>query len=124
MVDIKLPDEAWEGTEAGAEALLDAWLVAAGSPSEGHVTTVARDGRGRWWVAYNWQRGMFVRHSTDSTVGAWSAPIAVSTAKAAAESQRRRSSDNNWHFILAISQTVNGACRWARAWRRESGAYV
>ncbi|MDZ7639240.1 MAG: hypothetical protein U5J83_13480 [Bryobacterales bacterium] len=47
--------------------------------------TIARDGRGRWWVAHNWQRGMFVRHSTDSTVGAWSAPIAISTAKAAAD---------------------------------------
>lgn len=47
------------------------------------TATIARDGRGRWWVAYNWQRGMFVRHSTDSTIAAWSAPIAVSTAKAA-----------------------------------------
>jgi len=30
MVDITLPDEAWEGTEADAEALLDNWLVAVG----------------------------------------------------------------------------------------------
>jgi pyruvate/2-oxoglutarate dehydrogenase complex dihydrolipoamide acyltransferase (E2) component len=34
MVDITLPDEAWEGTEADAEALLDAWLVAAGDRVE------------------------------------------------------------------------------------------
>lgn len=45
MVDIKLPDEAWEGTEAGAEALLDAWLVAPGDRVEagqviGHVAIV------------------------------------------------------------------------------------
>jgi len=45
MVDITLPDEAWEGTEAGAEALLDAWLVAAGDRVEagqviGHVAIV------------------------------------------------------------------------------------
>jgi hypothetical protein len=49
------------------------------------TATIARDGRGHWWLAYNWQRGMFVRHSTDSTIAAWSAPIAVSTAKAAAD---------------------------------------
>ena len=45
MVDITLPDEAWEGTEAGTEALLDAWLVAAGDRVEagqviGHVAIV------------------------------------------------------------------------------------
>lgn len=45
MVDITLPDEAWEGTEAGAEALLDGWLVSAGDRVEagqviGHVAIV------------------------------------------------------------------------------------
>jgi pyruvate/2-oxoglutarate dehydrogenase complex dihydrolipoamide acyltransferase (E2) component len=45
MVDITLPDEAWDGTEAGAEALLDAWLVAEGDRVEagqviGHVAIV------------------------------------------------------------------------------------
>lgn len=45
MVDITLPDEAWEGTEAGTEALLDAWLVAVGDRVEagqviGHVALV------------------------------------------------------------------------------------
>ena len=29
-IDITLPDGAWEGVEAGVEALLDQWLVAAG----------------------------------------------------------------------------------------------
>jgi len=29
-VDVTLPDSAWEGVEAGGEALLDQWLVAAG----------------------------------------------------------------------------------------------
>ncbi|MCM2310684.1 MAG: lipoyl domain-containing protein [Steroidobacteraceae bacterium] len=45
MMEITLPDEAWEGTEAGAEALLDAWLVARGDRVEagqviGHVAIV------------------------------------------------------------------------------------
>jgi pyruvate/2-oxoglutarate dehydrogenase complex dihydrolipoamide acyltransferase (E2) component len=34
MMEITLPDDAWEGTEAGAEALLDAWLVAKGDRVE------------------------------------------------------------------------------------------
>jgi hypothetical protein len=28
MIDIKLPDAAWDGVQDGAEALLDKWLVA------------------------------------------------------------------------------------------------
>ena len=56
------------------------------APDEGIETaTIARDGRGRWWVAYNWQREMFVRHSVDDSVRAWSEPIAVSAAKANAD---------------------------------------
>lgn len=30
MVEVTLPDSAWEGVEAGVEALLDQWLVAPG----------------------------------------------------------------------------------------------
>jgi 2-oxoglutarate dehydrogenase E2 component (dihydrolipoamide succinyltransferase) len=42
MLSVTLPDEAWEGTEAGTEALLDSWLVAEGDRVEagqviGHV---------------------------------------------------------------------------------------
>ena len=29
-LEVTLPDSAWEGVEAGVEALLDQWLVAAG----------------------------------------------------------------------------------------------
>lgn len=29
-IDVTLPESAWEGVEAGVEALLDQWLVAAG----------------------------------------------------------------------------------------------
>jgi pyruvate/2-oxoglutarate dehydrogenase complex dihydrolipoamide acyltransferase (E2) component len=30
MVEVTLPDSAWEGVDAGVEALLDQWLVAPG----------------------------------------------------------------------------------------------
>ncbi len=30
MVEVTLPDSAWEGVDAGIEALLDQWLVAPG----------------------------------------------------------------------------------------------
>jgi 2-oxoglutarate dehydrogenase E2 component (dihydrolipoamide succinyltransferase) len=45
MLSVTLPDEAWEGTEAGTEALLDSWLVAEGDRVEagqviGHVALV------------------------------------------------------------------------------------
>jgi len=45
MLSVTLPDEAWEGTEAGTEALLDSWLVSAGDRVEagqviGHVALV------------------------------------------------------------------------------------
>ncbi|MCL4783187.1 MAG: hypothetical protein KJZ70_09155 [Bryobacterales bacterium] len=56
------------------------------APDEGIETaTIARDGRGRWWVAYNWQREMYVRHSIGDAVTSWSEPIAVSAAKANAD---------------------------------------
>ncbi|MCC6262301.1 MAG: hypothetical protein IT169_01895 [Bryobacterales bacterium] len=55
-------------------------------PAEGIETaTIARDGRSRWWIAYNWQREMFVRHSIGASTREWSNPIAVSTAKADAD---------------------------------------
>lgn len=45
MLSVTLPDEAWEGTEAGTEALLDSWLVSEGDRVEagqviGHVALV------------------------------------------------------------------------------------
>ena len=32
MIELKLPDVAWEGAQDGVEALLDKWLVAPGVP--------------------------------------------------------------------------------------------
>ena len=32
MIEIKLPDVAWEGAQDGVEALLDKWLVTVGMP--------------------------------------------------------------------------------------------
>ena len=32
MIELKLPDVAWEGAQDGVEALLDKWLVAEGTP--------------------------------------------------------------------------------------------
>lgn len=45
MIEIRLPHEAWDGMEDGAEALLDAWLVKAGDHVEagqviGHAALV------------------------------------------------------------------------------------
>ncbi len=32
MIELKLPDVAWEGSQDGVEALLDKWLVMEGEP--------------------------------------------------------------------------------------------
>jgi pyruvate/2-oxoglutarate dehydrogenase complex dihydrolipoamide acyltransferase (E2) component len=38
MIEIRIPDEAWADVEAGTEALLDEWFVAAGDEvSEGQI---------------------------------------------------------------------------------------
>jgi pyruvate/2-oxoglutarate dehydrogenase complex dihydrolipoamide acyltransferase (E2) component len=34
LVDVVLPESAWEGVEAGVQALLDRWLVAEGATVE------------------------------------------------------------------------------------------
>ena len=49
------------------------------------TATIARDGRGRWWVAYNFRRDMFVRHSMGSVTGEWSEPMKVNMSQAAAD---------------------------------------
>lgn len=49
------------------------------------TATIARDGQGRWWIAYNWRQIMYVRYTTNSTVREWSEPIAVSTLKVASD---------------------------------------
>jgi hypothetical protein len=42
------------------------------------TATIARDGRNRWWIAYPWQRRMWVRSSLDADGVEWTEPIAVS----------------------------------------------
>lgn len=42
------------------------------------TATIARDGRGRWWIAYAWRRQMWVRASQDRAGQVWTQPIAVS----------------------------------------------
>jgi len=49
------------------------------------TATIARDGRGRWWIAYNWQRRMWVRSALDSSGGAWTEPLAVSELEASSD---------------------------------------
>ena len=44
------------------------------------TATIARDGRGRQWIAYNLRRSMWVRASTAS--GAWTSPIRIDSAEA------------------------------------------
>lgn len=44
------------------------------------TATIARDGRGRWWIAYPWQERMWVRATTGATAGQWSEPRALSDA--------------------------------------------
>jgi hypothetical protein len=46
------------------------------------TATIARDGRGQWWIAYNYRRDMFVRHSAGTRPIRWSEPVAVNQAKA------------------------------------------
>lgn len=65
---------------AGRSYRLDAapvsWPVESGGNVE--TATITRDGRGRWWVAYDWNRRMWVRCSLDPAAAEWSEPIAVS----------------------------------------------
>jgi len=42
------------------------------------TATIAREGRGRWWIAYGWRRQMWVRASRDREGTVWTQPIAVS----------------------------------------------
>jgi hypothetical protein len=42
------------------------------------TATIARDGRGRWWIAYGWRRHMWVRASHDPESPAWTEPVAIS----------------------------------------------
>lgn len=69
---------------AGAPAILPMPPLQ-GKESGIETATISRDGRGRWWVAYNWQREMYVRHSSGKSTGEWSKPITVSAAKANAD---------------------------------------
>jgi hypothetical protein len=59
------------------------------------TATITRDSRGRWWIAYNWRRDMWVRTSTDGR--AWSEPLAVSHTKA---------SDDDLCSIVALPDRV------------------
>jgi len=53
MIEISIPDEAWADVEAGTEALLDEWFVAAGDEVEagqiiGSVMVVKT--QSSWWL--------------------------------------------------------------------------
>ena len=61
------------------------------------TATIARDGRGRWWIAYNFRRDMFVRHSIGNAAGEWSEPIMVNKSKA---------SDDDICAIVALPDSV------------------
>lgn len=47
------------------------------------TATIARDGRSRWWIAYGWQRNMYVRVSRDSAGSQWSEAHTVNETPAA-----------------------------------------
>lgn len=49
------------------------------------TATIARDGRRRWWIAYNFRRDIFVRHSKGGAAGEWSEPMKVNTSKASGD---------------------------------------
>ncbi|MBI4906557.1 MAG: hypothetical protein HY820_23210 [Acidobacteria bacterium] len=57
--------------------------------------TITRDSRRRWWIAYNWNRDMWVRSSLDGRQ--WSNPVAVTTSKA---------SDDDLCSIVALPDRV------------------
>ena len=42
------------------------------------TATIARDGQRRWWIAYPWNRRMWVRSAFDGPKARWSEPLAVS----------------------------------------------
>lgn len=42
------------------------------------TATIASDSRGRWWIAYPWQRRMWVRATRNVNATEWTEPIAVS----------------------------------------------
>jgi hypothetical protein len=41
------------------------------------TATIARDGHDRWWIAYPWQRRMWVRSSRDASGCEWTEPIPI-----------------------------------------------
>lgn len=67
--------------QAGEPSLFQ--MPAPGPPVE--TATIARDSAGRWWIAYNWQRMMWVRASRTPAGDGWTQPIAVSQSPASAD---------------------------------------
>jgi hypothetical protein len=58
--------------------------VESATTTEGIETaTIARDGRDRLWIAYNWRRSMWVRATTAS--GLWTQPIRLNRAEASSD---------------------------------------
>lgn len=49
------------------------------------TATITRDTRGRWWIAYDWQKDMWVRSWSGKDGDGWSAPFAVNRTKAVAD---------------------------------------
>lgn len=47
--------------------------------------TIARDGTGTWWIAYDFQQAIWVRHSRDRSGSRWSDPIKLGGPKIAVD---------------------------------------
>ncbi len=56
-----------------------------GAPPDLETATIARDSRGRWWLAYNSRRSMWVRWSRGNPGASWSEPVMITSTKASAD---------------------------------------
>ncbi len=79
----------WENSSGGYVLALAPVTLAIGTPRNREeaveTATIARDGRGVWWIAYDWEREIYARHSMDNSVREWSAPVRVSEKKTDAD---------------------------------------
>jgi hypothetical protein len=67
-----------EGYQLAAKPDLFELPETAASDGPLETATIARDSRGRFWVAYNWRRQVWIRSSPHAGGGAWNKPALVS----------------------------------------------